>query len=95
MHVVELPFGDVIVKAPHPAAFALHKLLIAKRRSKEFKQQKDTSDALHILDLLKKKGEIGEIRELLARFPKTWQKTIRSELSEQVGYDWVSGVEEE
>ena len=29
MNTVQLHFGDVLVTAPHPAAFALHKLLVA------------------------------------------------------------------
>jgi len=77
---IELPFGDVHVTAPHPAAFVLHKLLVARRRSKTFKKKKDFSDALHILELLKKKDELGVVRDLLAKFPKTWQKQIRSSL---------------
>lgn len=77
---VALPFGDVLVKAPHPAAFALHKLLIASRRSKAFKKEKDFDDALHVLELLKKKNELHVVRDLLARFPKKWRKKIRSSL---------------
>ena len=79
---VVLPFGDVLVKAPHPAAFALHKLLVASRRSKAFKKEKDFADALHVLELLGKKDELHVVRDLLARFPKTWQKQIRSSLAD-------------
>ena len=80
MMTVRLPFGNVPVNVPHPAAFALHKLLIAPRRRNVEKKRKDLDAAALILDLLNKKGEIQLARNLLAKFPPTWKKCILATL---------------
>lgn len=80
---VDLPFGDVMVRAPHPAAYALHKLLIAHRRPKGAKMRKDIVDALSVLDLLVKKNEATAVKNLVAQFPVSWRKTIREVLHKE------------
>lgn len=80
MMTVRLPFGDVPVTVPHPAAFALHKLLVAPRRRKAEKKRKDLDAALMILGLLERKGEMPLVRTLLARFPRPWRKRIAATL---------------
>lgn len=79
---IEAIFGDVKVKIPHPADFALHKLLIAGRRKKAEKTEKDINQAISVLAALRdcKQGE-GILDSYLA-MPKTWQKTIYNKLLE-------------
>jgi hypothetical protein len=77
---VRLQFGDVPVVVPHPAAFALHKLLVAPRRKNAEKKRKDFDAALMILDLLDKKGEMSLACELLGKFPRPWKKSVLATL---------------
>jgi len=76
MKTIRLHFENVPVNAPHPAAFALHKLLIAPRRTNMEKKRKDLDAATLILDLLNKKREMQVVRDLLAKFTPTWKKRI-------------------
>ena len=80
MMTVRLHFGNVPVNVPHPAAFALHKLLVAPRRRNVEKKRKDLDAATLILDLLNKKSEMQLVRDLLAKFPPTWKKRILATL---------------
>lgn len=90
---VRLSFEDVPVVVPHPAAFAIHKLLVAPRRKNAEKKRKDIDTALAVLDLIEKKGEIDRVKEFLPRFPRTWRNTVlsmlrkegREELAERLG----------
>ncbi len=57
------------INVPHPAAFALHKLIISARRTKEEKLLKDRKEALAVLTALVRKGDEGEIKSMLDRMP--------------------------
>lgn len=80
MKTVDLHFEDVSVTAPHPAAFALHKLLVVPRRRNAEKRSKDLAAALLVLDMLEKRGELDTVRDLLAGFPRPWRKSILATL---------------
>jgi hypothetical protein len=77
--VTEL-FG-VTVRVPHPANFALHKLLVAPRRREAARRDRDTEAAAHILELLLAKGETSTVLTVFGRFPKTWQRVVLKELA--------------
>ena len=76
MKPVQLHFDGVSVTTPHPAAFALHKLLVAPRRSSAEKKNRDLDAAFLVLKLLEKKQELNLARSLLSGFPRPWQKSI-------------------
>ncbi len=80
MMTLQLNFSDVSVRVPHPAAFALHKLLVAPRRKTEEKKRKDLDSAFHVLELLGKKGDMPIVHDLWVRFPATWRKNILATL---------------
>lgn len=61
---------------PHPANFALHKLIIFQRRVKEEKAIKDRNAAINILQALINKGESGVIIQVFNSIPQKWQKKI-------------------
>jgi len=62
---------------PHPASFALHKLLvIGKRRNKE-KVAKDIQDATRVLKALVEKGETGFVKNVFNSMPAKWQNKIK------------------
>lgn len=86
---IRLSFSDVLVTVPHPAAFAIHKLLVAPRRKNAAKRQKDIDTALAILDLIEKKHEISEVQAVTARFPKSWKKTVVKALADAHRETWA------
>ena len=79
-NTIKVKVEDFHVLLPHPANFALHKLIIAQRRSKEDKAAKDKIMALEILNALIKKGETRKIKTVLKSIPLKWQKKILNAL---------------
>ena len=77
---IKILFGDVKVNIPHPADFALHKLLIANRRKQKEKAEKDRTQAIALLMALNESNEIETVREIYQEMPKSWQKKITQEL---------------
>ncbi|MEK6653053.1 MAG: GSU2403 family nucleotidyltransferase fold protein [Nitrospirota bacterium] len=70
------------INVPHPAAFALHKLIISARRTKEEKLLKDRKEALAVLTALVRKGDEGEIKSMLDGMPSRWKKRVIDVLTE-------------
>jgi hypothetical protein len=78
---IQILFEDIKVNIPHPADFALHKLLIAGRRKNPGKADKDKIQAIAMLRALHESGEFDIVRKIFQSMPKSWQKTIKSELT--------------
>ena len=72
---VHVPFQSVTVRVPHPANFALHKLLISGRRQKD-KKDRDREQALTVIRTLVASGEGDRLRTVFAGIPKGWRATI-------------------
>ncbi|MGB6867803.1 MAG: GSU2403 family nucleotidyltransferase fold protein, partial [Candidatus Aminicenantaceae bacterium] len=70
------------VNLPHPAAFALHKLIISKRRLKEEKRLRDSQSAFHILNCLIENGDCDIIKKIYDGLPKKWKTRILSTLED-------------
>ena len=79
---IRVPFDDITVTVPHPANFAVHKLIISTRRAKSEKRDKDRALAVEILRTLIDVGQADSITELLHSLPKNWQKLARQALSD-------------
>ena len=77
---VQTFFDAIKVKIPHPADFALHKLLVAKRRKEKGKAEKDKIQAIALLKALHEFNQTDSIHTAYEVIPKTWQKTIKQEL---------------
>jgi hypothetical protein len=92
LKILNAKLHGVTVRVPHPAAFALHRLLVAPRRKKDEGRQRDAEIAIHVLELLHKKGEILTLQVLLGQFPKSWQKTIFKELKAHERSDLVDAL---
>lgn len=71
-HPISITDGKVTVSVPDPAAFCLHKLLVANRRKRADSRQKDVEQALHVAPSLKK----ATLKQVYQELPKTWQRTI-------------------
>ncbi|MCK4785850.1 MAG: hypothetical protein KAV87_18990 [Desulfobacteraceae bacterium] len=77
---IQMPFDDIKVTIPHPADFALHKLLIAGRRKQKAKAEKDRIQAVALLMALKNRDEIETVRSVYHAMPRSWRKIIKREL---------------
>jgi hypothetical protein len=79
--VVFCPEGGVVVNLPHPARFALHKLLVAGERVGAFaaKSAKDVRQAAALLAVLKntRPWEIDEARADLNSRGKDWRDRLQ------------------
>jgi len=81
-NTVRVPFDDITVTVPHPANFAIHKLIISTRRSKPEKRDKDRALAVEILKTLVDVGQADTITQLLTSLPAKWQKLARQALAD-------------
>ncbi len=75
-NTIEIKVENFYVILPHPANFALHKLIIFQRRLKEEKAIKDRNTAIEILKALINKGEAPKVRKTMKALPTKWQKKI-------------------
>lgn len=91
-HTITATLEGIPVRMPHPAAFALHKLLIAPRRQGPTgKQAKDRDAAMAVLEALQAHGDETSVRRHFASMPPRWQARIRQELkARQELRDWLS-----
>jgi len=70
------------VTLPHPASFALHKLLVLSRRTGHAKQAKDKEAAMRVLEALINNGQEDAISKAFGTMPKRWQNKVIKQLSE-------------
>lgn len=68
--------SGVQVLLPDPAAFCLHKLLIATRRKRPASRLKDFEQALHVVPIVKP----ATLRRIYLELPKTWQRGVLQSL---------------
>jgi hypothetical protein len=73
---MKIEVDDFTITLPHPAAFALHKLIISWRRPKEEKRLKERREGIRILNSLITKGETDRIIDIFNRFPRRWKSSI-------------------
>ncbi|MBI3321823.1 MAG: hypothetical protein HYZ91_06115 [Candidatus Omnitrophica bacterium] len=75
-HPISIDEGGVQVLLPDPAAFCLHKLLIAARRKRPESRLKDFEQALHVIPIIRP----ATLRRIYAELPKTWQRGVLQSL---------------
>ena len=68
------------IKLPHPAAYALHKFIIFKRRGKKEKHDRDIEGALRVFNELIRHKKHIEARYIFKRMHKKWQQKILDNL---------------
>lgn len=74
--------GKVKVTLPHPANFALHKLLVMTRRNVQAKKEKDKAAAIKILTALIDKGLESTIKDTFLTMPKKWKTKVKNQLTD-------------
>lgn len=80
-HLITLELQDMKLKLPHPAAYALHKLLIFGRRKSKDKAEKDKGQALQLLKYLARRpNNVREIKRIFSAMHKKWQRNILKSL---------------
>ena len=68
--------NNLVLNLPHPAAFALQKLIVSSRRLKEEKKIKERQEAIHVLNCLISKREEEKFKELFKSMPEKWQRKV-------------------
>lgn len=76
MKPITLKFEGIAVRVPHPACFALHKLLVAPRRKEEFKRERDVEIGVQLLTLLLNRKDQDVFKDVLNQFPQAWRRTV-------------------
>ena len=74
--------GPTTVALPHPANFALHKLLVLTRRPTPEKQMKDKEAAMRVLIALIDKGQGNLIADVFHTMPRKWQAMVKRQLTD-------------
>ncbi|MGE0269294.1 MAG: GSU2403 family nucleotidyltransferase fold protein [Candidatus Omnitrophota bacterium] len=75
-NIIQVKIDQMTIKLPHPANFALHKLIIAPRRLKKEKTIKDQETAMIVLKALINHQQISSIKKAYKTIPFNWQKKI-------------------
>lgn len=81
-NTIESNIGPVKLRLPHPANFALHKLLVMSRRPTAEKQAKDKNSAIRILNALVESGQSEVLKKAFLEMPQKWKNKVKKQLSE-------------
>lgn len=84
---IEVAMSGITLHLPHPADYAVHKLIIAGKRAGKEKAEKDRVSALEVIQALIDKGEQTAIEKSLGYLSKTELKVAKKEL-EHAGYSF-------
>lgn len=72
---------------PHPANFAIHKLIVSLRRKNMDKRDKDQKMALEIAKALIAKGETAALKTAYDSISKKWQTKLSKNLASLMEYE--------
>ena len=76
-----LPYEHLIINIPEPEAFALHKLIVCRRRINKEKAEKDRLTAQGMFQFIQTDPKrIKRLHQILAEQSKGWRKTIKKAL---------------
>lgn len=75
-NTIMLSFEGVNIRLAHPVAYALHKFIIFKRRTKIDKRDRDIEGALRVFQELLNNNEHGKIKQIFNNMHSKWQQTI-------------------
>ncbi len=79
-NTIQCKIDSITITLPHPANFALQKLLVMNRRLKSEKKAKDKESAIRILNALIESGQSDTIKVTFQTMPKRWQNTVKKQL---------------
>jgi hypothetical protein len=81
-HTIQAKLDDITVTLPHPASFALHKLLVVGKRRTPERQAKDKEAAMKILRALADKGEEDLLKSTFNAMPAKWRARVKKQLTD-------------
>lgn len=74
-----ISYEGLLIRLPEPGAFALHKLIVSQRRTREEKAKRDLEGAVGLLTLLfSKEQEKKRVLVILKELPPKWREKILS-----------------
>ena len=74
--IINVKINGLRINLPHPAVFALHKLVISKERKNKDKEEKDQEAAVRIIRALLDKGEADKLKFFFMSFTPKLRKVI-------------------
>ena len=84
-NTITVQYLNLTLKLPHPAAYALHKLIIFGRRKIKDKAERDRLQAVGLLKfLVADKKKMDKVKTIFSSMHPKWQKTILMNL-EKIG----------
>ena len=81
-HAITAEVDKLEIRLPHPARFALHKLLVMGRRNDPAKKGKDKAAAIQIIDALMKKDQGQSLKTTFDAMPRRWQAKVKKQLTD-------------
>ena len=81
-HTITVKVDRMFLTLPHPANYALQKLLIMDRRRRPEKTAKDQDTAVQVLKALIEKGQQDFVRSVYDSMPRRWKTKIKKALAE-------------
>jgi len=72
--------SDMNIRVPHPAAYALHKFIIFKRRRNIDKHDRDIEGAIRVFRALINNSEHKTIKRIFGKMHNKWQRTVLNNL---------------
>ena len=81
-NAITINIEGIIIRVPHPAAYALHKFIIFRKRAKPEKAQKDLEGALNVFNYCLRHDDKALIPGIFNGFHPKWRKTIIKNLEE-------------
>lgn len=92
-HTITVRVDRVLVTLPHPANYALQKLLILDRRRRPEKTAKDQDTAVQVLKALIEKDQQDFVRSVYNSMPRRWRTKVRKALTASDDKDILSILE--
>jgi len=80
-NTIAINFKGMRIKLAHPAAYALHKFIIFKRRRKKDKHDRDIEGAMRVFGELIKQNKHKDIKKVFNKMHKKWQQTVLENLN--------------
>lgn len=90
-NTIVLKTEGLTLNLPHPAAFALHKLIVFSRRTKEERRIKEREEALRVLNALIDNREEHLIKDMFDSMLESWRKKILNILK-KFGEERILGI---
>ncbi|MDD5556870.1 MAG: GSU2403 family nucleotidyltransferase fold protein [bacterium] len=76
-HTMETKHGGVTVRLPEPAAYVMHKFIIARRRARREKEERDLLAAKELGEfILGNALQRSRMREIFSSFPRKWRRKV-------------------